>query len=115
MKTILVAAALLAVSSAAMAQDALVNSYSSADAAKAMAAVQAAGYTPGVVASAQAGNLFVRATKDGHSYMVTVTPDGHAYAGPSLGAPIGSAASNPNGPNRVGGAPAGRGPASGGD
>ena len=39
MKTILVAAALLAVSSAAMAQDALVNSYSSADAAKAMAAV----------------------------------------------------------------------------
>jgi len=82
MKTIFVAAALLAMSCAAMAQGALVNDYSAADAAKAMAAVQAAGYAPGKVASAQAGNFFITATKDGLPYVVTVTPDGHAYAGP---------------------------------
>ena len=77
MKTILVAAALLAVSTAAMAQ----NTYTSADEAKAKAAVTALGFTPGAVATAQAGNLFIRAMKDGQPYMVTVTPDGHAYPG----------------------------------
>jgi adenosylcobinamide amidohydrolase len=79
-----VAAGLLALSTAAMAQGAMVNSYSAADEAKAKAAVQAAGYTPGVIATAQAGNLFVRATKDGQPYMITVTPDGHAYGGPPI-------------------------------
>jgi hypothetical protein len=84
MKTILVAASLLALSTAAMAQDATVNSYSSADEAKARAAVTAAGYTPVVVATAQAGNLFVKAMKDGQPYMITVTPDGHTYGGPPI-------------------------------
>jgi adenosylcobinamide amidohydrolase len=84
MKTMFVAASLLVISSAAFAQDGTVNAYTSADEAKAKAAVTAAGYTPGVIATAQNGNLFVRAMKDGQPYMITVTPDGHAYGGPPI-------------------------------
>lgn len=83
----ILAAAVLAVSAtAAFAQSGTVNAYSSADEAKAKAAVTAAGFTPGVVASAQGGNLFVVATKGTDKYMVTVTPDGHVYGGPTMGA-----------------------------
>jgi hypothetical protein len=88
MTRISLAAALLTLcATAAFAQSGTVNSYTPAEAAKARAAVQAAGYTPGAIATAQAGNLFVRAKKGSDSYMVTVTPDGHVYAGPPLGAP----------------------------
>ena len=116
MKKILVTAALLAVSAtAAFAQTGTVNAYTSADEAKARAAVTAAGFTPVAVASSQGGALFIRSTKGTDTYFVTVLPSGQVIAGQPLGAPVGLAASNPNGPNRVGGAPAGRGPASGGD
>lgn len=88
MKIISLAAALMAVSAtAALAQSGTVNSYTSADAAKAKAAVQAAGFTPGDITSAQAGNFFVAAKKDGATYVVTVTPDGHVYAGPPFSGP----------------------------
>ena len=85
-RTLAAAAALLALSTpAALAQlssdHATVNSYTADDLRKAQAAVTAAGFTPGVVASAQAGNLFMKATKGGQNYFVTVTPDGHVYAG----------------------------------
>ena len=73
------------------------------------------GFTPGVVASAQGGALFVTASKGADHFVVTVMPDGHVYGGPTLGMPVGMAADNPNGPKRPGGAPAGRGPVSGGD
>lgn len=110
----ILAAAVLAVSaSAAWAQAGTVNAYSSADEAKAKAAVTAAGMTPGVVASAQGGALFVTATKGADKYMVTVTPDGHVYGGPPMGSvpqvpvapmslPAGSPAPN-RGPRNGGG------------
>jgi len=86
MKTISLAAALLAVSTAAaFAQAGTVNAWSSADEAKAKAAITAAGMTPGVVASAQGGALFVTATKGADKFMVTVTPDGHVYGGEAMG------------------------------
>jgi len=77
---------MLAVSTAAaFAQAGTVNAYSSADEAKAKSAVTAAGFTPGVVAAAQGGALFVTATKGTDKFMVTVTPDGHVYGGPAMG------------------------------
>jgi len=86
MKKISLAAMLLTVSaSAALAQSGTVNAYTSADEAKAKAAVIAAGMTPGVVASAQGGALFVTASKGADKYLVTVMPDGHVYGGPALG------------------------------
>lgn len=89
MKNITLAAAMLAVSAtAALAQTGTVNAYTAADEAKAKAAVTAAGFTPGVVASAQGGALFVTATKGADKFMVTVMPDGHVYGGPTLGAPV---------------------------
>ena len=109
------AAALLAISAtAALAQSGTVNAYTSADEAKAKAAVAAAGFTPGVVASAQGGALFVTASKGTDKFMITVLPDGHVYGGPTLGAaiPVPTAPMVlPPGSKAV----AGRGPASGGD
>ena len=77
------AAALLALSTAAMAQATMVNSYTAADLARARAAATAAGFTAVTVATAQAGNLFLTATKEGKSYLLTITPDGKVY--PSTG------------------------------
>jgi hypothetical protein len=86
MKKICLAAALLAVSAAgALAQSGTVNAYTSADEAKAKAAVTAAGFTPVSVATAQAGNLYIVATKGADKYFVTVTPDGHVYPGQASG------------------------------
>ena len=85
MTRISLAAALLALcATAAFAQSGTVNSYTPAQAAKAKAAVQAAGYTPGTIAAAQAGNFFINAKKGSNTYMVTVTADGHAYASPAV-------------------------------
>jgi hypothetical protein len=87
MKKIALAAALLAVSTvAAFAQAGTVDAYTPAQLAKAKAAVQAAGYTPGTLGASQAGNFFINAKKGGDSYMVTVTPDDQVFAGPPLGA-----------------------------
>ena len=122
MKTLSLAAALLAVSTAAaFAQAGTVNAYTPAAAAKAKAAVQAAGYTPGTLASSQNGNFFINATKGADKYVVTVTAEGLVVAGPPLGAapqvpaapmslPPGSKA-----PERAPGGFGGRGPVSGGD
>lgn len=82
---VILAAALPVLCAAAFAQPlpppGTVNSYTAADLAKARAAASAAGFTPGVVASAQAGNLFLKATKEGRTYFLTVTPDGQVYPG----------------------------------
>lgn len=88
MKKIAMAAAVLAVSTtAALAQAGTVNAYTPAQLAKAKAAVQAAGYTPGTLGSSQNGNFFINATKGSDAYVVTVTADGQVVAGPPLGAP----------------------------
>lgn len=115
MKKIALAAALLAVSTAAaFAQAGTVNAYTPAELAKAKAAVQAAGYTPGTLGSAQNGNFFINAKKGSDSYMVTVTAEGLVVAGP----PLGAVPTVPKPPlvAAPGSAPAaGRGPVSGGD
>lgn len=93
MKKILLAAAILAVpAAAALAQT--VNGYSDADAAKAKAAITAAGFTAGSVASAQGGALFVNATKGADQYVITVLADGSIHPGK----PLGVAATAPTAP-----------------
>jgi hypothetical protein len=80
MKSILIAtAALAALATAAAAQTDMVNSYTAAELQKARAAATAAGFTPLTVTTAQAHNLFLKATRDGKTYVLTVTPDGHVY------------------------------------
>jgi hypothetical protein len=87
MKKILLAAAVAAIpAAAALAQTGTVNAYTPADAAKARAAITAAGFTPGSIASAQGGALFVNATKGADKYVITVLPDGSVHAGTPLGA-----------------------------
>jgi hypothetical protein len=62
-----------------------VNSYTPAQAKDASQAATQAGYDPGPVLFAQAGNFFFNASKGGHSYGLTVTPDGKVYASTPLG------------------------------
>ena len=57
-----------------------VNTYTAAQEAEARKAATRAGFTPGPVLFAQAGNFFFNASKDGQSYGVTVTPGGQVYA-----------------------------------
>jgi hypothetical protein len=64
----------------ALCQTGTVDNYTPAQRAKAEEAVRNAGFTPTGVLMAQAGNLFIGATKGGQSYAITVTPDGHVYA-----------------------------------
>lgn len=70
---------------------ATVNSYTPAQEEKAEAAVKAAGYDPGKVLFAQAGNFFFNGIKDGQSYGITVTPDGRVFASTPLPLPSGAA------------------------
>ena len=60
-----------------------VNSYTPAQEADARHAATQAGFIPGPVLVAQAGNFFFNADKDGRSYSLTVTPDGHVYTSTS--------------------------------
>jgi hypothetical protein len=114
MKKIALAAAVLAVSTAAaFAQAGTVNAYTPAELAKAKAAVQAAGYTPGTLGSAQNGNFFINARKGSDSYVVTVTAEGLVVPGPPLGAPV--TAPQPPMVAAPGAAPKLSGPVSGGD
>ena len=39
-----------------------------------------AGYTPGPIAYAQGGSIFINGTKGGEKYLLTVTPQGRVYA-----------------------------------
>lgn len=57
-----------------------VDSYTPAQAERADEAARKAGYTPGIVTMAQAGNLFLDATRGGEMYSLTVTPDAKVYA-----------------------------------
>ena len=59
---------------------ATVNSYTPAQEKRADAAARSAGYTPGIVTMAQAGNLFLDATRGGELYSLTVTPDNKVFA-----------------------------------
>ncbi len=116
MKKIFLAAMLLAIpATVALAQSGTGNAYSRDDEAKARAAVTAAGFTPGVVATAQGGALFLSATKGADKYFVTVTADGHVYPGRPLGSvpqvPTAPMVAPPGTEPR----PAGRGGFSGGD
>lgn len=61
--------------------EATVNSYTAAQEAGARQAATREGFEPGPVLFAQAGNFFFNATKNGHSYPLTVTPEGKVYAG----------------------------------
>jgi len=86
MKKILLAAAIAAMpAAAALAQTGSVNGYSDAEAAKAKAAITAAGFTAGSVASAQGGALFVNATKGADKYVITVMADGTLHPGKPMG------------------------------
>jgi hypothetical protein len=74
--------ALLLAGMPALAQPATtVNDYSAADRMRAEKAARAAGFAPQAVVMAQAGHLFLKAEKDGQTYMLTVTPAGKVYAG----------------------------------
>ena len=83
-KTIILSAAVLALgASAVLAQQGTTNStngYTAADRTRAEGALRAAGYTPGVVASAQAGSIFIHGEKGGQKFLLTVTADNKVYA-----------------------------------
>ena len=67
-----------------------VNSFTPAQEKRADAAARSAGYMPGIVTMAQAGNLFLDATRNGEIYSLTVTPDEKVYASsPPLPSPTG--------------------------
>lgn len=67
-----------------------VNSYTPAEEKRADDAARTAGYVPGIVTMAQAGNLFLDATRNGQTYSLTVTPDEKVYAStPSQPLPTG--------------------------
>ena len=72
-----------AMPSHSMPQGSTVNSYTPAQEANARNAATKAGFVPGPVLFAQAGNFFFNADKDDRSYALTVTPDGHVYASTS--------------------------------
>jgi hypothetical protein len=84
MRYLLCAAILLFSAPAVLAQEGVAgstNGYTAARRAQAEALAKAEGYTPTGVAGAQAGSLFLWATKGGKSYYLTVTPEGKVYAG----------------------------------
>ena len=60
-----------------------VNSYTPAQERRARAAAQRAGYRPGQVVMAQAGVLFMTATRGAQTVQLTVTPEGQVYASTS--------------------------------
>jgi hypothetical protein len=67
-----------------------VNTYTPAEEKRADDAARTAGYAPGIVTMAQAGNLFLNATRDGRTFSLTVTPDEKIYAStPSGSSPAG--------------------------
>jgi hypothetical protein len=61
-----------------------VNDYTAAQVSDARDASLEAGYIPDTVESAQAGNLFLTATKNGQVYTVVVTPNENVYASTPL-------------------------------
>jgi hypothetical protein len=80
-----------------------VNAYTPAQRAAAEAAVKAAGMTPGAISYAQAGSIFINATRGNEKLLVTVTSDGKVHA------PSGSTAPMPTPVPPPGGYPSGRG------
>jgi len=84
-KTAIAAVLLLAglLSAAAQEGTRTVNGWTQAERQRAEAAVRAAGFTPGEVAYAQGGAVFIYGIKGEDKYLITVTPDGQAHAGPT--------------------------------
>ena len=80
--SLLVAGAVLSTTStwAATPEPHTVNYYSPSDEHKAKAAARAAGFEAGSVTMAQAGYLFLTASRGGHRYALTVTPEGKVFA-----------------------------------
>ena len=60
---------------------ATVNSYTPAEAARALKAAADAGFGSSAIVDAQAGNFFMTANKNGGAYQLTVTPEGKVYPG----------------------------------
>lgn len=60
---------------------ATVNSYTHAQAARALKAAADAGFGSTAIVDAQAGNFFMTANKNGNAYQLTVTPEGKVYPG----------------------------------
>lgn len=58
-----------------------VNSYTPAQAARALKAATNAGFGAPAIVDAQAGAFFMTASKNGSTYQLTVTPDGKVYPG----------------------------------
>ncbi len=87
---IIFAAAASLVAGAAMAQagaprpTGTVNSYSAAEEQRARAAARRDGYTPIGVVWAQAGTIFMYASKGADRHQLTVTPEGQVYASPAV-------------------------------
>ena len=83
MKKVMIAAALvLAAAAPVMAQQdkAGTNGWTNAQRQRAEAAVKRAGYAPGAISYAQAGSIFINASKGGEKYLLTVTQQGRVYA-----------------------------------
>ena len=85
MKKIVIAAALvLAAAAPAMAQQGVsgsTNGWTNAQKTRAEAAVRRAGFTPGAISYAQAGSIFINATRRGEHFLVTVSQDGKVHPG----------------------------------
>ena len=58
-----------------------VNSYSAAELQRARAAAQRQGFTPLGGVWAQAGTIFMYASKGGDRHQLTITPEGQVHAG----------------------------------
>ena len=86
--TLLALASLLSAGSSALAQTpdlrGTVNEVTPAQEERARAAVTHAGYQPTALESAQDGNLFYTATRQGDIYTVTVTRSGQVFASTPL-------------------------------
>ena len=82
MSRFIIAAALIAAATTgALAQPGSTNGVTPAQRTSAEAAVKAAGFTPGAISYAQAGSIFMHATKDGMRYYITIAPDGKVHPG----------------------------------
>ena len=84
MQKIMIAAALLLAAAAPVsAQQGIAgtNGWTNAQKSRAEAAVRRAGFTPGAISYAQAGSIFINATRRGEHFLVTVSQDGKVHPG----------------------------------
>ena len=87
MRNVLLAAAVIvAGTTAAIAAQTTVNSFSPAQEGHAKEAITQAGYRPEALAAVQDGNFFFTATKGGDVYQATVTKNGKVFVSTGLAA-----------------------------